>query len=67
MPILNPNCITGMEVAVGTFHAPKVWESDKGLSIFGPEYIGLDRDTYFEIKKKIVVLRFKISFTEQKC
>lgn len=52
MPILNPNCTTGMEIAVGTFHAPEVWESDKGLSIFGPEYIGLDRDTYFEVKKE---------------
>lgn len=52
MPILNPNCITGMEVAIGTFPAPKVWESDKGLSIFGPEYIGLDRDVYFAVRKE---------------
>ncbi|WHY95414.1 DUF917 domain-containing protein [Peribacillus simplex] len=52
VPILNPTCTTGMEVAVVTFPAPKVWESDKGLSIFGPEYIGLNRSTYFEVKKE---------------
>ncbi|WP_028776076.1 DUF917 domain-containing protein [Shimazuella kribbensis] len=52
IPILNPNCTTEMDVAVVTFPAPKVWESDKGLTIFGPEYIGLDRDTYFKAKKE---------------
>ncbi|UFJ40774.1 DUF917 domain-containing protein [Brevibacillus humidisoli] len=46
MPILNPDCTPGMEVTVVTFPAPAAWESDKGLSIFGPEYIGMSRQTY---------------------
>ncbi|WP_019120806.1 DUF917 domain-containing protein [Brevibacillus massiliensis] len=46
MPILNPDCQAGMEVAVLTFPAPAAWESERGLGIFGPEYIGLDRSTY---------------------
>ena len=50
-PILNPACEAGMEVAVLTFPAPKVWESEKGLAIFGPEYIGLKTDTYQNLKQ----------------
>ncbi|MFM1655668.1 DUF917 domain-containing protein [Brevibacillus sp. B_LB10_24] len=46
MPILNPDCQAGMEVAVLTFPAPEAWESARGLGIFGPEYIGLDRSVY---------------------
>jgi DUF917 family protein len=40
IPILNPSCQTGMEVAVITLPSPAYWESEKGLSIFGPKYIG---------------------------
>ncbi|MGO0063546.1 DUF917 domain-containing protein [Brevibacillus fluminis] len=50
MPILNPDCQPGMEVAVITFPAPAAWESDRGLSIFGPEYIGMPRHTYADVK-----------------
>ncbi|MFD0693143.1 DUF917 domain-containing protein [Paenibacillus sp. GCM10027628] len=52
MPILNPDCQTGMEVAVITLPAPTYWESEKGLSIFGPSYIGLENDLYFSIKER---------------
>ncbi|WP_412679548.1 hypothetical protein [Brevibacillus choshinensis] len=38
-PILNPSCKAGMIVDVVTFPAPSAWETEKGLSIFGPEYI----------------------------
>ena len=49
-PILNPNCKEGLEVAVITYPAPKPWESEKGLAIFGPEYIGEDRAVYSQLK-----------------
>lgn len=53
MPILNPSCVKGMDVAVLTFPAPEVWESEKGLSIFGPSYIGMDQESYREITKSL--------------
>ncbi|WP_103106249.1 DUF917 domain-containing protein [Brevibacillus reuszeri] len=49
-PILNPSCQAGMIIDVVTFPAPPDWETDKGLSIFGPEYVGLDRKTYEKVK-----------------
>ncbi len=49
-PILNPNCKEGMEVAVITYPAPQEWETEKGLAIFGPEYIGEDREVYSQLK-----------------
>ncbi|MDF2684406.1 MAG: hypothetical protein K0R47_5596, partial [Brevibacillus sp.] len=52
-PLLNPSCEAGMIVDVVTFPAPSAWESEKGLSIFGPEYIGLDRSTYTQLKTKV--------------
>lgn len=45
-PIMNPECKPGMEVAVVVFPAPALWESDRGLELFGPKYIGLDKTTY---------------------
>lgn len=51
-PILNPSCEAGMVVDVVTFPAPVDWETEKGLSIFGPEYIGMDRQAYFHIKRR---------------
>lgn len=51
IPILNPTCQTGMEVAVITLPAPAYWESEKGLSIFGPTYLGLENDLYLALKK----------------
>ncbi|MEH7123021.1 DUF917 domain-containing protein [Bacillus sp. JJ1503] len=49
-PILNPNCKEGMEVAVITYPAPQAWETEKGLAIFGPEYIGENRELYSQLK-----------------
>lgn len=48
-PILNPSCQAGMDVDVVTFPAPSAWETEKGLSIFGPEYIGIDRSIYRQL------------------
>lgn len=45
-PILNPCCKEGMEVAVLSFPAPPLWESEEGLSLFGPEYIGMEKKDY---------------------
>jgi DUF917 family protein len=42
MPITNPNYEIGMEVAVIILPAPKEFISEKGLSVFGPAYAGLD-------------------------
>lgn len=49
-PILNPSCQPGMIVDVVTFPAPAAWDTERGLSIFGPEYIGMDRETYARLK-----------------
>lgn len=49
-PLLNPSCKAGMEVAVLSFPAPTIWETDKGLSIFGPEYIGMEKKDYLNLK-----------------
>ena len=51
LPILNPSCKEGMKVAVLTFPAPEIWESEQGLSLFGPGYIGLDKEIYSTIKE----------------
>ncbi|MGG4494797.1 DUF917 domain-containing protein [Brevibacillus reuszeri] len=50
-PILNPSCEAGMVVDVVTFPAPSAWETEKGLSIFGPEYIGMERQLYKTMKQ----------------
>ncbi|WP_027092111.1 DUF917 domain-containing protein [Cohnella thermotolerans] len=51
MPILNPDGEPGMEVAIVTLPAPAAWETEEGLAAFGPEYIGLPRETYWELKE----------------
>lgn len=53
-PILNPSCQAGMIVDVVTFPAPAAWETEKGLSIFGPAYIGMEREAYDTLKEKEV-------------
>ncbi|WP_068546966.1 DUF917 domain-containing protein [Thalassotalea crassostreae] len=44
MPITNPNYQKGMEVAVIILPAPKEFTTEKGLSIFGPSYAGIDAE-----------------------
>lgn len=51
-PILNPQCQTGMKVAVITFPSPKIWTTKEGLAIFGPTYIGMDNQDYGRTVKK---------------
>ena len=41
-PVTNPNLQTGANVAVVILPAPKEFTSEKGLSVFGPAYVGLD-------------------------
>ena len=43
-PVTNPNPQIGMNVAVVILPAPKEFTTEKGLSVFGPSYIGLDMD-----------------------
>jgi len=42
MPVTNPNYHTGQNVAVVILPAPEPFTSPKGLSVFGPAYLGLD-------------------------
>ncbi|MHA6260321.1 DUF917 domain-containing protein [Sporosarcina sp. CAU 1771] len=56
LPILNPSCKEGMKVAVLTFPAPKMWETEKGLSLYGPEYIGFDRSIYLTLQENKEVM-----------
>ena len=41
-PLTNPNPVEGMNVAVILLPAPKEFTTSKGLSAFGPAYMGLD-------------------------
>jgi DUF917 family protein len=41
-PLLNPSVPLGVEAAVVCFPAPALWRTQKGLRIFGPEYLGLN-------------------------
>jgi len=50
-PVTNPNVEEGKEYIVVGFPAPDLWRTSKGLEIFGPKYLGLDRD-YIPIEKK---------------
>jgi DUF917 family protein len=43
-PITNPNLQNDMQIAVIILPAPKEFTSEKGLSIFGPRYAGVDAD-----------------------
>jgi len=42
LPVTNPNYHTGQNVAVVILPAPEPFTSPKGLSVFGPAYLGLD-------------------------
>ncbi|ALM74039.1 DUF917 domain-containing protein [Thermococcus barophilus] len=50
-PVTNPHVKVGKEYVVVGFPAPKLWRTPKGLEIFGPKYLGLDRE-YTPIEKK---------------
>jgi DUF917 family protein len=41
-PITNPNYENGMQVSVIILPAPKEFTTEKGLSVFGPAYAGVD-------------------------
>lgn len=43
-PITNPNYKIGMEVAVIILPAPQEFITEKGLSVFGPTYAGIDAE-----------------------
>ena len=42
-PVLNPAAREGQEVAIIGFPAPAAWRTQKGLAIFGPGYVGVNR------------------------
>lgn len=42
LPITNPNCYVGQKVAVVVLPAPKEFTTPRGLSVFGPAYLGLN-------------------------
>jgi len=50
-PVTNPNVKEGKEYIVVGFPAPDLWRTPRGLEIFGPKYLGLDRD-YIPIERK---------------
>jgi DUF917 family protein len=41
-PNINPYFIDGMKVSVIGLPAPDEWRTERGLKVFGPEYIGYD-------------------------
>ena len=43
-PVLNPNFVEGMKVAIFVLPAPKEWATDKGLQVFGPRSFKFDVD-----------------------
>ncbi len=50
-PVTNPNVKTGKEYVVVGFPAPELWRTAKGLEIFGPKYLGLERE-YIPIERR---------------
>lgn len=42
LPVNNPNAYRGQKVAVVVLPAPSAFLTDKGLSVFGPTYAGVD-------------------------
>jgi len=50
-PVTNPHVEKGKEYVVVGFPAPELWRTEKGLKIFGPEYLGLDME-YVPIEEK---------------
>ena len=43
-PITNPNYKVGMKVTVFAIPAPKEWQVEKGIEVFGPRSFGFDVD-----------------------
>jgi hypothetical protein len=41
-PVANPDVVKGQEIAVVILPAPDAFKSEKGLSIFGPAYAGVE-------------------------
>lgn len=52
IPIMNPNCEVGMDVAILTFPSPDVWQTEEGIKLFGPSYIGLPEEAYRAVRMK---------------
>jgi len=50
-PVTNPFCKKDMKVAVLGFKTPKVWLTERGLSILNPRFFGFDVD-YVPIEEK---------------
>ncbi|SIT72914.1 DUF917 domain-containing protein [Edaphobacillus lindanitolerans] len=51
MPILNPSCREGMEVALIRFTSPEIWTTAEGMAVFGPRYIGREIEEYFRCRE----------------
>jgi len=43
-PVTNPNLTQDMNVAIVILPAPKEFTTEKGLKVFGPEYLGLESE-----------------------
>ena len=41
--ISNPDCRPGQAVSVALLPSPEIFRTDKGLSIFGPRYAGIEQ------------------------
>ncbi|GAB6101189.1 DUF917 domain-containing protein [Thermococcus atlanticus] len=50
-PVTNPNVKEGKEYVIVGFPAPELWRTPKGLEIFGPKYLGLERE-YIPIERR---------------
>ena len=44
MPVINPQCKTGMRIAVVGYPAPEQWRTRDGLAAMGPRSFGFDCD-----------------------
>ncbi|NJE60705.1 DUF917 domain-containing protein [Thermococcus sp. 21S7] len=51
-PVTNPHVEAGKEYVVVGFPAPELWRTPKGLEIFGPKYLGLERE-YVPIEERL--------------
>jgi len=51
MPITNPNCKEGKEVAVVGFPAPQEWRTPEGLRVLGPAFFSYEVE-YVPIERK---------------
>ncbi len=52
-PMTTPDFSVGNEMNVFALPAPEIWTTEKGLSIFGPRYFGIDTDyiPFYERKR----------------